>query len=132
MRIEYKVPEMLEGRRKWEMVMPGAPTEVVWENRKLAKYWLSYMYSTCKNESCLGYCTNSFFDCDYISYFPLFEGLGALRLFYLQNPHVNSGGKGCSIPRKRVIETLEGMAQGTHHQTTITSFFIPRSDIYFL
>jgi len=72
-------------------------------------------------------------DVPIISYQTALEGLEALRLFHLQNPHVNSQ-RGEQVEavlyrEKRDIETLQDMARGAHHQTTIMGIFRPHSDI---
>ena len=65
-----------------------------------------------------------------VSYAAALEGLETIRLFRLQNPHVNvQKGEQLEAPlyrEKRDIEGLQGMAQG---QTTITQFLGPRSGI---
>jgi len=68
-----------------------------------------------------------------ISYTAALEFLDGLRLFRLQNPHVNRQ-KGEQLEallyrEKRDIECLQGMARGAQQQTTITGFFRPESDI---
>jgi len=72
-------------------------------------------------------------DVPIISYQAALEGLEALRLFRLQNPHVDSQ-RGKQVEavlygEKRDIETLKGTVRGAHHQTALTGFFRPLSDI---
>jgi len=68
-----------------------------------------------------------------ISYQAALEGLEALCLSRLQNPHVNSQ-RGEQVEavlyrEKRDIEALQGTARGAHHHITITGFFRRLSDI---
>jgi len=72
-------------------------------------------------------------DVPIISYQAALEGLEALRLFRLQNPHVNSQ-RGEQVEavlyrEKQDIETLQGTARGAHQQTAIMGFFRPLPDI---
>ena len=72
-------------------------------------------------------------DVPIISYTAALEFLDGLRLFRLQNPHVNRQ-KGEQLEallyrEKRAIEGLQGMARGAQQQTTSTGFFRPESDI---
>ena len=68
-----------------------------------------------------------------ISYTAALEFLDGLRLFRLQNPHVNKQ-KGEQLGallyrEKRDIGVLQGMARGAQQQTTITDFFRLESGI---
>ena len=72
-------------------------------------------------------------DVPVISYQVAPDCIEALRLFRLQNPHVNIK-KGEQVEdilyrEKRDIEGLQGMARRRQRQTSITGFFSPRSDI---
>ena len=69
-----------------------------------------------------------------ISYTAALDFLEGLRLFRLQNPHVNRQ-KGDQLEallyrERRNIENLQGMARSTQQQSTLTGFFRVGSDIF--
>jgi len=72
-------------------------------------------------------------DVPVISYKNALEGLEALRLFRLQNPHANLQKaeqlEGLLYREKTVVESLQGMARRRQHQTAIRGFFSPQSEI---